>query len=177
VNRHALPAFLAPFALLTCAGAWSLAVHAAPAPGDDADDEVELRLADAPAGVQGAVARLTAPANVKKVTKESDEGVDCFEIEYTDNAVECSALLSPAGELIELERATPAEKLPAAVLAALRKQYPGATFTDPHVVTRTVYEVDVVVDGKKHEVEADAAGNIDDDNAEDEDQQADDRKP
>lgn len=47
-------------------------------------------------------------------------------------------------------------------MAALKKDYPKAIFSDPQIVTKTFYEIGIVIDGKKHGVKVDPAGNIED---------------
>jgi hypothetical protein len=63
---------------------------------------------------------------------------------------------------MEIEKSVKESSLPAAIMAALRKDYPKATFKDPNLVQKFYYEVDIVIDGKTHEVKVDAAGNIED---------------
>ena len=63
---------------------------------------------------------------------------------------------------MESEKGTTEAKLPAALMAALKKDYPKATFAKPFAVTKMFYEVEVVIDGKAHQVKVDAAGNIED---------------
>ena len=46
------------------------------------------------------------------------------------------------------------------IYAALKKDDPKATFADPQVVTKMFYEIEVVIDGKKHEVKVDAGGQV-----------------
>jgi len=158
-------------ALLSGAGVWAYAQQGQPAgqvqgkadeDGEENDDEVVIKLSDAPAGVRAAAAKLTAAANIKKVIKESDEGITTYEIEYTDVGVACSAILSTDGELMEIEKGTTEAKLPAAVMAALKKDYPQGVFSDPLTVTKYGYEIVVTVNGKKHGVEINAAGSIED---------------
>lgn len=158
-------------ALLAGAGAWALAQPAGqpPAPAkapekeaDEADEEV-IDLAKAPEPVRTAAVKLAGSEKaIKKVIKEEDEDVYTYEIEYTSEGVDCAAIFSAAGDLMELEKGTTEAKLPAAALAALKKDYPKATFASPFIVTKTFYEIEVVIDGKKHEVKVDAAGNIED---------------
>lgn len=158
-------------ALLAGAGAWAFAQPAGqpPAPakapekaGEEADEEV-IDLAKAPEPVRAAAIKLAGSEKaIKKVIKEEDEDVYTYEVEYTAEGVDCAAIFSAAGDLMELEKGTTEAKLPAAALAALKKDYPKATFASPFLVTKTFYEVEVVIDGKKHEVKVDAAGNIED---------------
>ena len=170
-----LPITLLSLSLLAGAGAWAVAPQAQP-PAKAAEiekdevNEVEIKLTEAPAPVRAAAAKLTAAANVTKVTKETDEDITTYEVEFTEGGIVCAAVFSSAGEMMELERATTEAKLPAAVMAALKKEYPKATFANPQNVTKMYYEIEVVIDGKKHEIKVDPAGAIDDETKADEDE-------
>jgi hypothetical protein len=158
-------------ALLVGAGACALARPGQPAgqvqlkaDGEENDDEQVITLDKAPAAVRAAALKLAADAkNITKVSREEDdEDVVTFEVEYNEGATKCAAIFSTAGELMESEKGTTEAKLPAAALAALKKEYPKATFADPQIVTKTFYEIVVVIDGQKHAVTVDAAGGIED---------------
>ena len=161
-------------ALLAGAGAWAFAQPGQPPqPAGQAqpkgeekegDEEEVITLDKAPEAVRAAAIKLAGDAkNITKVIKEEDdEDVVQYEIEYNEGAVKCAAIFSTGGDLMETEKATTEAKLPAAVMAALKKDYPKATFADPQVVTKMFYEIEIVIDGKKHEVKVDASGNIED---------------
>jgi len=158
---------LALLSLVSVAGLGSLAIAsliqpAPPAAAATADGETEIKVAELPDAARAAVTKLVPAANVKKVIKESDEGITTFEIEYTDGSTACSIVVSPAGDVLETERGIGQDKVTAAAMAALKKEFPGATLGDAMLVTKTYFEVVVTIDGKKHEVKVDAAGNIDD---------------
>jgi len=158
-------------ALITGAGTWALAQPAGQPPakapekaGEEADEEA-IDFTKAPEAVRTAALKLVGAGGekaVKKVIREEDEDVYTYEIEYTEGGVDCAAIFSAVGDLMESEKATTEVKLPAAVMAALKKDYPKATFAKPFAVTKMFYEVEIVIDGKSHEVTVDAAGNIED---------------
>lgn len=163
---------LLSIALFAGAGAWALAQPGhradeakADGDGEDQDDEQAITLEKAPEAVQAAAIKLAGGAkNITAVSREEDdEDVVTFEVEYNDNTIKCAGVFSASGELMESERSTIEGDLPPDVLAALRKDYPGATLSDPQIVTRTFYEVAVVLKGKSREVKVDPAGNIEDD--------------
>ncbi len=157
--------------LLASVGAWAFAqpagqplvsAKAFEKEADEADEEV-IDLATAPEPVRAAAIKLAGnEKSIKRIIKEEDEDVSTYEVEYLADGVDCAAILSAAGDLMELEKGTTEAKLPAAALAALKKDYPEATFAGPFIVTRTFYEIEIVLNGKKHEVRVDAAGNIED---------------
>ncbi|MBK7405601.1 MAG: hypothetical protein IPJ41_13480 [Phycisphaerales bacterium] len=161
-------------ALLAGAGAWAFAQPGQPPQpagnpqpkGEDkeGDEEEVITLDKAPEAVRAAAIKLAGDAkNITKVIKEEDdEDVVQYEVEYNEGAVKCAAIFSVAGDLMETEKGTTEAKLPPAVMAALKKDYPKATFANPFAVTKMFYEVEIVIDGKKHEVKVDASGNIED---------------
>lgn len=178
MNTRQLSVGLVSLVLLAGAGAWAFtrpgqppnpAGSTQPMGEERENDEEEIITLDkAPEAVRAAAIKLAGDArHITKVSKEEDdEDALTYEVEYTEgsgpSAVACAAIFSAAGDLMETEKATSKTDLPAAVLAALKKDYPRATFTDPQFVTRMFYEINVVIDGKKHEVRVDASGNIED---------------
>lgn len=166
---------LVALALLAGAGAWAFARNGNPlqpagakqpeGEENEGDAEDVITLDKAPEAVRAAAIKLAGDAkHITRVIKEGDEGAVTYEVEYTEGAaaVKCAAIFSTAGDLMETEKATTEAKLPASVMAALRKDYPKATFADPQAVTRMFYEIDVVIDGKTREVKVDPSGNIED---------------
>lgn len=177
---HKLTVGFVSLGLLAGGAIWAIAPqgHAAQQPqakahddGDADDTEQVIPLDQAPEAVRAAAIRLVGDVrDITAVIREEDhEDVITYEIEFNQGATKCSVNLSASGDVLERETATSPESIPAAALAALRKLYPGATVTDPHLVTRTYYEVSVVVGGRKHEIKVDAAGIIEDDQDADDD--------
>lgn len=177
MKTRLLPVALSSLALLAVAGAWAFAQPGQPpqpahAAGNtqpkgeekEGDEEEVITLDKAPEAVRAAAIKLAGDAkNITKVIKEeSEEDVVTYEVEFKDGTTECAAVFSVAGDLMELEKSTTEGKLPAAAMAALKKDFPTASFEKPMAVTKMYYEVQVVVDGKKREVKVDAAGNIED---------------
>lgn len=135
--------------------------------GDEADeqdgaDETEIKFNEAPAGVQAAFQAAAAGATPTKVIREVDEGTTTYEIEFAAAGMACSIRTSADGEMLEHERGLDASALPAAVTAALHKQFPKGTVAKCESIQSFAYECQVVVNGKKHDVTVDATGEIDD---------------
>ena len=126
----------------------------------DDDDEVVIKLTEAPEAVRTAVGKLTPADKVTKVTRESDEGVTVFEVEFTKDGAKCSADLSSQGDILELEKAVPEASVPAAAMGALKKKYPNATFKELTSVQKFYYEAAVATDGKTRHVYVDASGEV-----------------
>ena len=161
---------LAILSLVGIAGAGSLAFaavskpHGPWSPASEGGDwsETEIKLTDLPEAARAVVKKSTKDESVKTVTKETAHGVTTYEIDYMDGGVACAMLLSGAGDVIESERGIAHDKIPAAAMAALKQRYPNATLGDAVVATKVVYEVEITVDGKKHEVKVEASGAIED---------------
>ncbi len=181
MDTRKLSVGLVSLVLITGAGAWAFAQPGQPpqpagqpqprGEEKEGDEEEVITLDKAPEAVRVAAIKLAGDAkNITKVIKEEDdEDYIQYEIEYNEGAVKCAAIFSTAGELMETEKGTTEAKLPAAVMAALKKDYPKATFANPFVVTKMFYEVEIVIDGKTHEVKVDASGNIEDESQGDDD--------
>ncbi|HEX5010679.1 MAG TPA: hypothetical protein VFY71_09770, partial [Planctomycetota bacterium] len=73
-----------------------------------------------------------------------------------------SATLSDGGHVMELERELPVDTLPAAVQAALKHDFPGATVDKAEAVQVSYFEVQVNSGGRKHDVKVYATGDIED---------------
>ncbi len=141
---------------------------------EDGDDEVIIKLADAPEGVRAALTKITSADKVTKVIKEEDDGITTFEVEFTDAGMESSVVFSGTGEVLEIEKGIKEGSLPAAVLSAIKKEYPAGAFSGHTMVQTFHYEIEVTVNGKKHEIKVNAAGKIDDEDGGYENQNAND---
>lgn len=176
----ALGAGLLALAFASGMGAWALVPQAQPGAaagqaagkggGEAADGEVVIKLAEAPEAVRAAVAKVTPAASVTRVLKEEDEGVTIYEVEFTEGGMSCSASFSAAGETIDIEKGVKESALPAAATAALKKSYPAATFGGHTAVQEFFYEVEITINGTKHEVRVNAAGDIEDETADADDE-------
>jgi hypothetical protein len=130
--------------------------------------ESQIKLSDTPEAVRAAVTKLTTADQVKKVTRETDEGVTTFEVEYTTDGGDCSAVFSPAGDVLELEKPLK-DALPGPAAEAINKRFKGAEIKGRTSVQKFSYEVQVVVDGKTREVRVDACGRFEDEEEHDKD--------
>lgn len=157
-------------ALLTGAAAWVMAEPAGQPTNkavhhEEAGEKV-IPFAQAPEAVRAAALKLMAADGekaIRQVIKEEDDDTVTYEVEYTVTGVNCSAIFSTAGDLMELEKGIKEATLPAALLASIRKEFPNASIGDPNFVQRFYYEIDLTIDGKTREIKIDAAGDIQDD--------------
>jgi hypothetical protein len=174
MNTRKLAVGIVSLAVIAGVGAWALPQppketgKARPEAKEKEGEEQVITLDKAPEAVRAAAVKVAGDAkNITKVTREEDEeDIATYEVEYTEGGAACSAVFSPAGDLMEQERSIAEAKLPAAAMAALKKEFPKATFEKPESVTKMYYEVVVVIDGKKHGVKVDAAGEIEDEHEE-----------
>lgn len=99
---------------------------------------------------------------VKAVTWEK-EGAN-FEAGFKLNGKTMSAIITPAGALQETETDMPAAQLPAAVRAALTRDYQAYKVAEAATITKangtTVYEAEVAKGGKKQDVLFTADGRV-----------------
>lgn len=124
------------------------------------DDEVIIKLADAPQAVRDAIAKLTADKNIKQVSRETDDGVTIFEVEYESAGKSMSADLSEKGDVLIIDTKITADSLTDAASRAIKKAYPKGTIKGTEAVQEFYYEVIVEVDGKRHEVKVTATGEV-----------------
>ena len=115
-------------------------------------DEEKVPLDKVPKAVLDAFKGKFPAAQIKGATKEEEDGQTVYEIESTLNGLGLDALLTPAGAFVEVEKEVKPADLPAAVSAALKARYPGATVEKAEEVTKkdtTVYEAHVKTAGGK----------------------------
>lgn len=166
MNARKLSLGIVALALTAGAGAWAIAPQLRPPnqPGDQGDNEEVITLDEAPAAVRAAAIKLVGNARAidQVIREEEEEDIVTYEVEYHDGQVVCAAVFSGAGDVMELERAVGMDSLPTAARAALAEEFNGAEFGESYLVTKTLYEVDVILDGERFEIVVDAAGNIED---------------
>jgi hypothetical protein len=129
----------------------------------------KMGLDDAPAPVQAALGRLGAGDTVTAVRKSTRGDIAVYQAAFRKDDAACSATMSEAGEVMELEQAVELSKLPDAVRAAIAKKYPNGKIGKAESITLQYYDVEVTVDGKTRELEILACGQVKDDDAEDDD--------
>ena len=144
--------------------------------GGEAEQTVVIKFESAPQSVRDAFSELAPGKAPSRVERIADEDVTKFEIEYPGADGTCSATFSDHGHLLESEMAIQPSALPEAALRELMKDYPGAEILEAESVQLHFYEVEIIKDGKKHEVIVLATGDIEDQvfGGEDDEEHADD---
>jgi ABC-type uncharacterized transport system permease subunit len=82
-----------------------------------------------PAAVEHAFKTAYPQATIKHTSHETEDGVEQYEIESTNQGRELDVNYKPDGTVIVIEEAVMASELPAAVAAAVATRYPKATVT------------------------------------------------
>ena len=117
-----------------------------------------------PAQVPAAV-KATFKAKFPAITSNTweKEGTK-YEAGFTLNCITMSALITPAGELLETESDMSPAKLPAAVRTKLASDYKAYKITEAATLIsaegKTTYEAEVSKGGKSHDVVFNADGSL-----------------
>ncbi len=138
------------------------------AEGEDDDDEEEsIDPATAPDAVKKAFEPLLKGATIKKMTKESEDGVVVYEAEFDVAGKENSVNVSAEGKVLEIEKHIDAATLPPAVSAAVKSAHPTATMKsaedvveNPGASEKRFFEVKLEEAGKTRELKIDASGKV-----------------
>ena len=112
-----------------------------------------------------AAARATFKAKFPAVKTNSwEKEGDKYEAGFKQNGITMSALITPAGELVETESDMSPAQLPAAVRAKLASDYKAYKVTEAAVLVSasgaTTYEAEVSQGGKHHDVVFNADGSL-----------------
>lgn len=106
-----------------------------------------------PSAVTQSFAASFPKAQKAKWDKEKDGS---YEAEFIQDGQEHSATFSPEGTLKETETEVGKDKVPAAVLASVAKDHPGAKASEYARIVRAdksvVYEVEVKINGKEQDL-------------------------
>jgi len=122
-----------------------------------------LQLKDLPTKVQKTVEEALKGGAIKNIAKETEDGIEQYEIESTLNGKSRDFNVAADGRLLVVEEATTLEATPAAAKAAIQKKVAGGTVTTVETFAKPgkplLYEA-VYKDarGKRHEVLVDADG-------------------
>jgi hypothetical protein len=123
-KEHAVTRIRTSLGLLGIAVAcvWSVATFAQSPAKTPAKPKVQL-----PAAVASAFKAAYPDARIKNVAHETEDGIEQYEIESTNNGKGLDVNYKPDGSLLVVEEQLAATDLPAAVATAISKRYPKAT--------------------------------------------------
>jgi hypothetical protein len=133
-------------ALITIAGFSGAAVAA----------EKPLQMKDLPPAVQKTVQDQTKGAEIKGLSKETENGKTAYEVETMVGGKHRDFVVNAKGAVTEVEDETPIDSIPAAAKAAIEKKAAGGKIGMVETMTRgsaKFYEAGYTgKDGKKHSV-------------------------
>jgi hypothetical protein len=139
-----------------------------------AADEKEMSLDQIPAEAKAAILKQAGANKIAEVEQETHDGVAVYEAEWEVNGAEHEVAVLADGTVVETEEEIDAAQAPAAVRAAIEKQFGAGAKVSIDRKTVVLYEAEGKVDGKGMEVifsptgkshgaeEDDAAGDDDD---------------
>jgi len=71
---------------------------------EGADEEQKITFADLPPSVQQAILRMTTKQAIEETTREMENGIIVYGVEYADGQRAMSADFDASGKLLELEQ-------------------------------------------------------------------------
>ena len=125
--------------------------------------ETKVKMSDLPAAVQKTVQEQTKNAQLKGLSKETENGKTFYEAETMVNGKSRDILVDATGTIVEVEEATTLDGLPAAVKTTLEKAAAKGKIVRVETVTKgseVSYEAVVNKNGKKSEVAVAADGTL-----------------
>lgn len=121
-----------------------------PAPTDE--QERQVKEAEVPAAALAALKKLAGGAAIREFAEEIEHGVRYYEGSWKGPDGNVDALVTEAGDLVELEEHIAAEKVPAGVRAAAEKESGKDAKCSWERKTLYLYEVHFRKDGKGREL-------------------------
>lgn len=119
-----------------------------------ADDEQERKIVekDVPPAALAALKKLANGAALTEFSEEKEHGRTYYEGSWKGKHGNVDALVTPAGDLVELEERIPAEAVPSAVLEAAKSAAGSGASLHFERKTVTLYEVKYRAGQKSHEL-------------------------
>ena len=118
--------------------------------------DTKLQMKDLPPAVQKTVQDQTKGAEIKGLSKETENGKTSYEVETMVNGKHRDFIVDAKGTVTEVEEETALGSIPAAAKAAIEKKVAGGKIGLVEIMTRggaTFYEAAYTSkDGKKHSV-------------------------
>lgn len=88
-----------------------------------------------PAEVMNALTARFPGAGIRQWTREEENGVVLYDIEFIQDGRNCEADIREDGTYLNFEKAVAAEDLPEAVMRTVQQRYPAATITEIMEIT------------------------------------------
>jgi hypothetical protein len=138
--------------------------------------EEKIDLKKLPPGVLAAVRAKFPEGKLTGAAKEEEDRKVIYEVTLTDHDAKVDVAVSPKGKILEVEKVVAVGKLPQAVAATIKTQYPRAKITKSEEVIKyeedeeeeRFYEVILSIEGKDSiEVKLSPKGKVLDDEGDD----------
>ena len=116
-----------------------------------------------PPAVLAAFHKAYPKALIRGASKETEKGVTYYEVESVDGKMNRDLLYAADGKAVEIEEAVAPGALPAVVLKALEKAYPGCKIVKAEDLVKAgqkLFELAIQVGGKTKSVTVDPSGKI-----------------
>jgi Putative beta-lactamase-inhibitor-like, PepSY-like len=123
--------------------------------------EKKIQMNDLPAAVRQAVQEQTKGAEIKGLSKETENGRTEYEVETVLDSKSRDLTFDASGKVVEVEQEVGIDSLPAAARAAIEKRAMGGKIVKVETVTRgsvTTYEASYTKGGRTHEIGVKADG-------------------
>ncbi len=121
------------------------------------ENEKPIARAQLPAPVQRTVASVSQGATIKGFVEETEDGKTAYEVEMSINGHTRDVLISPTGEVLEVEEQVVLDSLPPAVKAGLLAAAGSGRITVVESLTKggklVAYEAHVTTNGRRSEVQ------------------------
>jgi hypothetical protein len=120
-----------------------------------ADDDDNVPLDKLPKEVTAAIKKKFLGAELLSAIKDSDDkDKPTYEVTIKFKKQELDVTLTPAGDIVQVEREIEVKEVPKVVKDAIKKKYPRATFNGASEITKddkvAEYELDIVTKDKKN---------------------------
>lgn len=129
---------------------------------DEGEQEMAVKESEVPAAALKALRDMARPAKILKFAREVEHGHTYYEGSWTSDHGHIDALVTPEGEVVEIEEGIQAGKLPKAILNAAQKAAGKDAEIRAEKKTIVLYEVKYRLNGKRHEVVYSADGRMHD---------------
>jgi uncharacterized membrane protein YkoI len=123
--------------------------------------EEKVSIDQVPAAVKATILKETQGARIKEIERETEHGTTVYEAEAVRNGREIEIEIAADGTLLEREEELSAKDVPEVVMAAAKKKFGDkAAKAEFEKKTIILYEVEVRVGLKEHEILITPAGKI-----------------
>jgi uncharacterized membrane protein YkoI len=127
---------------------------------EEEGQEQSVDFAALPAAVKAAAEKHFGAGSPFKATKEAKGKITTYEIAVEKDGMEQSIDVSEAGNIAEVEKQIPASELPATVLDKIKSEFPAASIKKVTEIKKTIYELDLTINGQEKEVKASPSGKL-----------------